>query len=869
MAILGSDRNNINIDGADTSFIDFGGNDTYTIIPSLFADVTITDNQASRIILPAGMDVSAANFSSNGVQFVVNGFTVTFIGNPALFSFVFGGTPIDPSVGTAKTFAQTAAAFGTTVPAPGAGTNAATQTGPIGLAGNVGQGPVLTTSASSVNEGGSVTLSISGAAANSVFDYTITGIEASDISLPLTGVFTTDADGAFTTPLSAFVDNEVEGTEVAVLTLDGTGRSVQLAISDANTTNQPPAVVSPVAIFGDEDTLLIGRIDATDVDGDTLTYSLTSLASSGTAAVDPTGGLTYNPNANFNGSDSFVVTINDGKGGVVTQTVNVTVVPVNDTPTVIPTLSLLGTSATTLSGEVGATDIDGDVLSYTVSNPAENGAVTVNDEGEIAYTPNADFTGGDTFEITVSDGNGGVVTQVVDVTVLPDSRTEGDDTFNIEFDYRFDTFGFFTPQVRQALEEAANIWESFILDDFPEFSTGQTFSVRNPETNSAEVITLNQPIDDLLIFVGSDVGFVASADAGPDGYDASGDINRLRIASDFRDLGPTTDFEPYIGSMRFNRDRNWNFELTEPNGNEDDFITVALHEIGHILGIGASSSFDALVATNPFDGMKYFIGPNATRQNSGDPVLLEQDQAHVSESFETEVLLDPFYQKGERLLPTEIDLAILADIGYQIAGYEKQGQPFELATDNGEIIFGREIEDFINGLNGDDELVGGNGNDQLLGGEGNDRLFGGDGNDRLFGEENDDLLLGQAGDDRLFGQDGNDELIGGDGNDILDGGGGNNKLFGESGIDTFVMSFGDGLTEIIGMDMINEVLIIDEKFGFNSSEEVLGTLRRPFSNVSELVLSDMAAIRIFDDFNTGERIGINNIRIEVLDMSVA
>ena len=167
------------------------------------------------------------------------------------------------------------------------------------------------------------------------------------------------------------------------------------------------------------------------------------------------------------------------------------------------------------------------------------------------------------------------------------------------------------------------------------------------------------------------------------------------------------------------------------------------------------------------------------------------------------------------------------------------------------------------------KLVGGNGNDQLLGGEGNDRLFGGDGNDRLFGEENDDLLLGQAGDDRLFGQDGNDELIGGDGNDILDGGGGNNKLFGESGIDTFVMSFGDGLTEIIGMDMINEVLIIDEKFGFNSSEEVLGTLRRPFSNVSELVLSDMAAIRIFDDFNTGERIGINNIRIEVLDMSVA
>ena len=44
MPALGPQNDNINIDGAETSFTDFGGNDTYTILPNLSADVTITDN---------------------------------------------------------------------------------------------------------------------------------------------------------------------------------------------------------------------------------------------------------------------------------------------------------------------------------------------------------------------------------------------------------------------------------------------------------------------------------------------------------------------------------------------------------------------------------------------------------------------------------------------------------------------------------------------------------------------------------------------------------------------------------------------------------------------------------------------------------
>ena len=916
MPTLGPENGNINIDGGETSFVDFGGNDTYTILPNLSADVTITDNQASTINLPEGIEIAAARFSANGVQFTVNGFTVTFIGNPASFSFVFGGTPINPAGGTPKTFEGTAAAFGTSIPAPGSPPNTATKTGPVTETG-IGPGgsePTLALKANSlsVNEGGTATFTIetTNVAAGSTVSYVIGGNAAGsatgeDITGDLTGTVIVGEDGKAIISVGIKNDAITEGPETLTLTaaLDDLSATASTSINDSGN-NQSPVVTGPSAISGDEDTTLTGLITAIDNDGDTLTYGIASQASNGTAAVGQSGAMTYNPTANFNGVDSFVVAIDDGKGGLVEEIVSVTVSPVNDAPIAISTLAISGPSNTTLSAVVGATDIDGDVLSYTVTATPEHGAVTVNEDGDISYAPNVDFIGVDSFEITVSDGNGGAVTQVADVTVLPGSATGTNGAFNIEFDYRFDTFGFFTPQVRQALEEAARIWEDLILDDFPEFSAGQTFTVRNPEKDVEEVITLNRSIDDLLIFVGSGVGFSALANAGADGFDVFGDINRLRISSDFRDLGPATDFEPYVGTIRFNRDPNWNFDLTEPAGNESDFITTALHEIGHILGIGASGAFDAFVVTDPNDGMKYFTGPNATTQNSGNPVLLEQDQAHVNEDFESEVLLDPFSVIGERVLPTAIDLAILADIGYQIEGFEKQGQPFELATNNGEIIFGRNLNDTIFGLDGDDQLIGERGNDRLFGGDGNDRLFGGDGNDALFGGKGgdqlsgntgDDTLSADAGDDLLFGGDGNDALnggegsdqlsgntgndtlsgdagddllFGGDGNDVLIGGEGTDVLFGEEGIDTFIVPLGSGQTRILDMVMANEFLIIDAAFGFSSLEEVFETVTRPFSNVSEFILSDNASVFIPDEASGG-RVGVNNIRIEVLDMTIA
>jgi len=116
---LGQSDNNINIGGnaeSNTEIIDFGGNDTYTILPELAGPVVLADEQSSTINLPDNLTVTGARFLSNGAEFDINGNTITLLGELEQFSFVFGGTPLDPSAGTELNFQQTAQAFGTTVP---------------------------------------------------------------------------------------------------------------------------------------------------------------------------------------------------------------------------------------------------------------------------------------------------------------------------------------------------------------------------------------------------------------------------------------------------------------------------------------------------------------------------------------------------------------------------------------------------------------------------------------------------------------------------------------------------------------------------------------------------------------------------------
>ncbi|NBT41453.1 MAG: tandem-95 repeat protein [Alphaproteobacteria bacterium] len=179
--------------------------------------------------------------------------------------------------------------------------------------------------------------------------------------------------------------------------------------------NTPPIVASSVEIVLDEDTSRSGSVGAVDADGDTLSYSVTTAPSMGTASITDDGSFTYTPNANAHGTDSFTITVSDGVASV-TQDVSVTVNAVNDAPVLSAgTLSLSLNEDTFTSGVVTAVDVDGDVLVYSFSEPTK-GSITHNNDGTYTYTPNADVNGSDVFSVTVSDGVASV-TQDVSVTV--------------------------------------------------------------------------------------------------------------------------------------------------------------------------------------------------------------------------------------------------------------------------------------------------------------------------------------------------------------------------------------------------------------------------------------------------------------------
>jgi hypothetical protein len=231
--------------------------------------------------------------------------------------------------------------------------------------------------------------------------------------------------------------------------------------------------------------------------------------------------------------------------------------------------------------------------------------------------------------------------------------------FNIEFDYRFDTRGWFTPQRKAVLEAAARLWERIILDDFPNVPKGRRSNgVINPQTNRILTYKTDKPIDDVRIFVASqNLGFGVLASAGP--------------AVTFAKRYTSANFEPWIGSMAFNPTENWFFDRTPKSDfdlppNQFDFLSTAAHEIGHVLGF-----------LNRVDAFFYqtfgnnFAGANATALNGGVPLPLDPGgTSHIADGYETigsgEALMDPIQRPGKRTRPTVLDAAVMDDLGYRV-----------------------------------------------------------------------------------------------------------------------------------------------------------------------------------------------------------
>ncbi|MCB0178821.1 MAG: tandem-95 repeat protein [Anaerolineae bacterium] len=195
-------------------------------------------------------------------------------------------------------------------------------------------------------------------------------------------------------------------------------------------------VANDDSVTTDEDTPVNITLTASDANNDPLTYAVVNEPTNGTLSGTPPN-LTYTPNSNFNGSDSFTFTANDGEFDSNTATVDITVNAINDAPIAEnDSFTVQEDGNTTLPVLSNDDDIEGDTLNVaSVTDPA-NGSAT-NNGTNVSYAPDADYCGPDSFSYTVNDGITNGNTATVDITVEcaddapvanDDNVTTGEDT---------------------------------------------------------------------------------------------------------------------------------------------------------------------------------------------------------------------------------------------------------------------------------------------------------------------------------------------------------------------------------------------------------------------------------------------------------
>jgi RHS repeat-associated protein len=164
--------------------------------------------------------------------------------------------------------------------------------------------------------------------------------------------------------------------------------------------NRPPVAIAQT-VTADEDIPKSITLAGSDADGNALTHIVVSPPNRGTLSGTAPN-LTYTPNPNAHGVDSFTFKVNDGTVDSPVTTVSITVRPVNDAPlAVAQTVAVASGAARSIT--LAGSDVDGDALSFAVVTPPTKGVLS-GTAPNLTYTANPNATGADNFTFKVNDG---------------------------------------------------------------------------------------------------------------------------------------------------------------------------------------------------------------------------------------------------------------------------------------------------------------------------------------------------------------------------------------------------------------------------------------------------------------------------------
>ena len=242
------------------------------------------------------------------------------------------------------------------------------------------------------------------------------------------------------TPASNFHGSD---SFTVTVTDDRGGTTTQLISIDVAPTADSPVISGDLSATGvpfvgnSNDELFTGTLQVTDPDnriGTSSTFAIAEGSSptstGGAAAITKNSGFwSYAPKVGYGGPDTFVVQITDATGSTTDQTIRINLDhPDTNEPALISgDLSGQGVEDTTtpITGVLTALDVEGltDRTIFSISSEGSNGEASIDPWlGNWSYSPKGNFSGTDSFTVTVTDDKGGKTQQPISISIDPSSK---------------------------------------------------------------------------------------------------------------------------------------------------------------------------------------------------------------------------------------------------------------------------------------------------------------------------------------------------------------------------------------------------------------------------------------------------------------
>ena len=549
------------------------------------------------------------------------------------------------------------------------------------------------------------------------------------------GSVTISTDGGFNyVPLTDF-----SGVDSFAYTLsDGYGGSdTGTATVTVGAVNASPALTNEGATINEDTALILtsAMLNATDADNTAaqLVFALNAIPANGdllrnavVLSVNDTftmqdvldGLISYQPEANHNGTAGVTFTVTDGETTLPAETFTITINAVNDAP-VAADDAFSGTQDTQITGNLlsdNGNGADSDPENHTLSvtagtfTTAQGGSITISTAGGFNYVPLANFNGTDSFAYTVTDGNGGSDTATVTFTVNPAlniiNGTAANNTINgtsaddgiYGFAGQDDISGGDGNDVIEGGAGADKMRGEAGDDRIEDLSTdGLVDGYANWFWGGTGNDTMIGGTGNEIYYdgYGGAIGNLIEDAGGIEWYAHMAGGDRVRIT----DLGGLADKQAIAGNIlthantTFARYLDSDLVIKNAAGSVHLIYTDQFTDLGNVTGIGVEEIFISGVWLNLKSHILNYAGVMVTRGSDADDVI----------------------------------------------------NGITIANTNDEIYAGAGA-DTVSGDAGDDLLYGELGDDLLNGGAGADTLSGGAGNDTLQGGADSDSYLFNPGD---------------------------------------------------------------------------------------------------------------------------